>query len=134
MQKQSTLLLAKPRAPICGMWEAGGLESGAAGTCPWYGGSRKAAWLDHLPAWRDAMGEWGSPASSGLTNTPPLGKVPGWGCTLPLGISVLLEKKSGTFSGGFNEVSVHLVSFLHQQDTVQSELPPSRWFGLFPQP
>ena len=133
MQEQSILFLAKPKAPVCGMWEAGGLEPGAAGMCPWYGGCRKAAWLDHSPAWRDVLGEWGSPASSGLANTL-LGNMPGWGCALHIGVSVLLEKKSGTFSGGFNEVSIHIVSFLPQQDTAQSELPPSQWFGLFPQP
>lgn len=78
------------------MWEARGLESSAAGTCPWYRGCRKDAWLDRSPRWRDALGEWGSPASSGLTNTL-LGNVPGWGCALHIRVSLLLEKKIWDF-------------------------------------
>lgn len=86
-----------------------------------------------LTAWRDALGDRGSPASLGLADAA-LGSVPGWGCDLHVGVSVLLEKNPGLFLGVFNEVSVHVVSFLHQQDSAQPELPPSQWFGLFPQP
>lgn len=78
------------------MWEARGLESSVAGTCPWYRGFRNDAWLDRSPGWRDALGERGSPASSGLTNTL-LGNVPDWGCALHIRVSLLLEKKIWDF-------------------------------------
>lgn len=44
-----------------------------------------------LTAWRDALGNRGSPGSSAL------GNVPGWGCALHVGVSVLLEKNPGLF-------------------------------------
>lgn len=46
-----------------------------------------------LTAWRDALGDRGSPASSVLGNEP------GWGCAVPVGVSVLLEKNPGLFLG-----------------------------------
>lgn len=60
MQKQYILSLEKPRAPVCGMWEAEGLESSAAGTYAW---RQQESWLDSLagPSLHGGM-VWGKEA------------------------------------------------------------------------